>query len=118
MEFPPEIMDIIREYYQPCFKYGILYKRILQLSRFREWPKLKEVLQSNPNAIMSFLLEYEQTQIQWLKFAFRPPTLYTNKYEDQRYNNKLAIRDKNYRMLVQALNETLATYLKSPGVWV
>ena len=128
MEFPPEIMDIIREYYQPCFKYGILYKRILQLSRFREWPKLKEVLQSNPNAIMSFLLEYEQTQIQWLKFAFRPPTLYTNKYEDQRYNNKLAIRDKNYRMLVQALNETLATYLNSPstlatylnspGVWV
>jgi hypothetical protein len=103
MWFPPEILAIIREYYQPCFKYGILYKRILKLSRFREWPKLKEVLQSNPNKIMPFLLEYEKAQVEWLKVAFRQP--YTNKYEDEWYNCKLSIRDRTYRTFVQALND-------------
>jgi hypothetical protein len=97
MEFPPEILAIIREYYQPCFKYGILYKRFLELSKFREWTKLKELLQSNPNAILSFLLEYEEAQIEWLKVACRPGW----------YEDKLSIRNKRnkaFRMLALKIN--------------
>lgn len=108
MEFPPEILAIIREYYQPCFKYGILYKRILELSKFGEWSKLKEVLQSNPNAILSFLLEYEKAQMEWLKVCRRPPSLYTNTYgdytPDQWFNIKLSIRNRALKMLALKIN--------------
>ena len=108
MEFPPEILAIIREYYQPCFKYGILYKRILELSKFGEWSKLKEVLQSNPNAILSFNLEYENAQMEWLTVCRRPPSLYTNTYgdytPDQWLNIKLSIRNRALKMLALKIN--------------
>ena len=59
MEFPPEIVSIIRQYSLPCFKYFREYKRILCLKGLSEWPALREMLQKNPGAVLPAMLSFE-----------------------------------------------------------
>jgi hypothetical protein len=67
MEFPPEIIRLIREYSQPCFKHFREYNRILWLRAMSDWPDLKNALQERPDEILPYLLSYETAQLEWLQ---------------------------------------------------
>lgn len=53
MEFPPEIVSIIREYSLPHFRRE--YKRILCLKGLSEWPALRVGLQKDPRVLPALL---------------------------------------------------------------
>ena len=74
MEFPPEILEIIRAYSRPYYKYYRQYKRILRLCKLRVWPPLREALQTKPRVLIA-LRRYEKTQIAWLKMCQKYPQL-------------------------------------------
>ena len=74
MEFPPEILEIIRAYSRPYFKYFREYNRILRLCKLRVWPPLREALQTKPR-VLAALRRYEKTQIAWLKMCKKYPQL-------------------------------------------
>ena len=59
MEFPPEIVALIREYYQPCFKYFREYKRVLRTKYLSEWIALREILLKRPVAVIPAMLKFE-----------------------------------------------------------
>ena len=85
MEFPPEILAIIREFYQPYFKYFREYKRVLRLAGLASWPLLKDNLLSQGDQIISFLLVYEKALIEWNKVSTRTLTHYKHYFwGDQR----------------------------------
>jgi hypothetical protein len=60
MEFPPEIVAIIREYSLPRFKYFREYKRILRMRYLSEWMALYEVLMKRPEDVIPIMLEFEE----------------------------------------------------------
>lgn len=64
MEFPPEIVAIIREYSMPRFKYFREYERVMRLSGIVRWPLLKTAL-TKDHAVLPYLLAYEQALIEW-----------------------------------------------------
>lgn len=74
MEFPPEILEIIRAYSRPYYKYYRQYKRILRLCHLRSWPPLREALQTKPR-VLPALHRYEKKQIAWLKMCQKYPQL-------------------------------------------
>ena len=76
MEFPPEILAIIREFYQPCFKYFREYKRVLRQARLASWPLLKDALLIHGDKMVSYVLAYEKALIDWNKVSRRAPTPY------------------------------------------
>jgi hypothetical protein len=87
MEFPPEILEIIRQYYQPCFKYFREYKRILRLCKLRVWPPLRDALQTKPRVLIA-LRRYEKTQIAWLKMCKKYPQLEMRQKQYAVLNNR------------------------------
>ncbi len=60
MEFPNEIVAIIREYSMPRFKYFREYKRVMRLSGLVRWPLLKKALLASGDAVIPYLLAYEK----------------------------------------------------------
>jgi hypothetical protein len=109
MEFPPEIVAIIREYSRPYFKYFREYKRVLRQAGLANWPLLKDNLLSNGDKIVSYVLAYEKALIDWNKVATRAPTPYKHYFwGDQRltldelYNTRHRART---RMLSALLGE-------------
>jgi len=44
MEFPPEILQIIRDFSRPVFQHYVIYWKILRVFKFNQWPQLKEAL--------------------------------------------------------------------------
>lgn len=62
MEFPPEIVAIIREYSLPSFKHFREYNRLARI--VGPLPLLKEKLQKDPAFIVHFL-EYEEALLGW-----------------------------------------------------
>ena len=67
MEFPPEIVAIIREYSRPYFKYYREYKLMLKLCAFREWKELRHALQKSPILVMPSMIEHKPAQTAWLQ---------------------------------------------------
>ena len=112
MELPPELVQLIREYSQPCFKYFREYNRIMRLTTMDEWKELKKALRERPEQVLPHLLSYEKAQIEWLKVAGRPPTLYAKKYwfcgykftPEQWYTCKLMIRTREWTEFTKAVN--------------
>ena len=85
MEFPPEILAIIRAFYQPCFKYFREYKRVLRQAGLASWPLLKDALSKHGDKILSYALAYEKALIDWNKVSARVPTPYKHYFwGDQR----------------------------------
>jgi len=74
MEFPPEILEIIRAYSRPYYKYYREYKRILRLCKLRTWYPLRDALQTKPRVLIA-LGRYEKTQIAWRKMCKKYPQL-------------------------------------------
>jgi hypothetical protein len=64
MEFPPEIVAIIREYSLPRFKYFREYKRVMLLSGIVRWPLLKDSLLRIGDQIYPYLMAYEQALVE------------------------------------------------------
>jgi hypothetical protein len=100
MEFPPEIVALIREYSRPCFKYYREYKRMLKLCAFRDWKDLRIALQKNPVNVMPFLQAYETAQIEWLQIYKAYDVSGT---KPTGYNQKLDMRTKTFRHLVHSI---------------
>jgi hypothetical protein len=90
MEFPPEIVAIIREYSRPCFKYFREYHRVLRLCGKARWPLLKEGL--HRPGILIYVLAYEKALTEWKKASCRP-TLCTHYY----WGDPRLVRDEYYR---------------------
>ena len=44
MEFPPELVSIIRDFSKPLFSYSKEYKEVLAIESVYQWPELKEKL--------------------------------------------------------------------------
>ncbi len=116
MEFPPEIVDLIRRYSEPCFKYFREYKRILRLSGRVSWPLLKEGL-SKDGKVLPRLLAYEKALIEWGKMSCRHATQYTHYFWgdarlsfDELYRSRQRARTKALNDLVSCLVSTV----KSP----
>ena len=72
MEFPPEIVAIIREYSMPSFKYFREYERVMRLSGIVRWPLLKTGL-AKDHTVLPYLLAYEQALIECTLFEIDHP---------------------------------------------
>jgi len=66
MEFPDDVLRLIREYSRPCFKYFREYKSMLRLCAFQEWTALRQALQVNPERVLPSLRAHEKAQTVWL----------------------------------------------------
>jgi hypothetical protein len=62
MEFPPEILAIIREYSKPAFKYYREYNRALKLIHLENWLTLRERLNEE---ILPVLIAYLDAREAW-----------------------------------------------------
>ena len=55
MEFPKDVLGVIRAFYQPCFREFRLFNRAKKVLNKQwhdvDWPKLKEALQTDASAI-------------------------------------------------------------------
>ena len=110
MEFPPEILDLIRQYYQPCFKYFREYKRVLRAAGLASWPLLKDALHGDK--ILSYALAYEKALIEWNKVSRRAPTPYKHYFwGDQRLVLDMYFKTKRdaKRKSLSALMDVLQT---------
>jgi len=58
MELPEDVLMIVRAYAKPRFTYFREYNEITKLLG-REWPVLKEKLQTDPEPILSAVLDYQ-----------------------------------------------------------
>jgi hypothetical protein len=95
MEFPPEILSIIREYSRPCFKYFREYKRVLQVKCVSEWPALRAAL-NNPGVVEA-VLAYETASHEFSNLSFfdeeiDPDTWY-------RYDQKIGFYQKRNHLV-------------------
>jgi hypothetical protein len=55
MEFPEEILEIIRAYSRPLFQYYMEYRRMLKAVGLKAWPTLKKALEEYPSKIIPFI---------------------------------------------------------------
>jgi len=102
MEFPPEIVDLIRQYYQPYFKYFREYKRILRQAGLASWPLLKDALHGDK--ILSYVLAYEKALIEWNKVSRRAPTPYKHYF----WGDRRLVLDELYKTRRNAKMKTLS----------
>ena len=71
MEFPPEILAIIRAFYQPRFKYFREYKRLLRLNHLSEWTALREMLCRSPEEVLPVMLSFERAMKEFAPVRLR-----------------------------------------------
>jgi hypothetical protein len=102
MEFPPEIVDLIREYSRPCFKYFREYKRVMRLAGLVQWPLLKDNLLSQGDKIVSYVLAYERALIDWNKVS-RDPYKLDQLTLDELYKTRRRARTKTLTVLVDEM---------------
>ena len=62
MEFPPEILAIIREYSRPAFKYYREYNLALKIVHLDQWITLREMLNEE---ILPALMAYLNAREEW-----------------------------------------------------
>jgi hypothetical protein len=67
MELPDDILELIRKFSRPRFKYFREYKSMLKLCAFQEWTALRHALQTKPEKVLPSILAHEKAQIVWLQ---------------------------------------------------
>jgi len=72
MEFPPEILDLIREYAKPWFRYHREYKSTMNLLHLQRWVTLRHM----NDEIRDALMDWHEARETWLTALNR--TIYPN----------------------------------------
>jgi hypothetical protein len=97
MEFPDVIVEIIRAFSRPRFKYFREYNRYVELKY--EWPALRTMLQTNPDPVLRLLTIFERVFLELVpakeafeRFTFKMPFELYKKLERDYY-------DKRYKLI-------------------
>ena len=77
MEFPDDVLEIVRAYSKPCFIYFREYNRTMQIMGVKSLPKLKECLETDPERILPALHVYDVANLVFEET--RQQFLYSNK---------------------------------------
>ena len=101
MELPDDVLQLIREYSRPRFKYFREYKSALRLCAFQEWKSLLHALQMNPEKVLSCIQEHEKTQTIWLQ-AYHEVLDHEEKIRSGYYRKQDA-RARTFRELVKCI---------------
>jgi hypothetical protein len=91
MEFPDDVLLLIREFSRPCFKYFREYNRELACNCRRSWVELKECLQHRPEWVIPAMLKHDTLFQEWTLLQMEY-NLWFQEYLDYGY------RDKENRM--------------------
>ena len=67
MELPDDVLELIRAYTRPRFKYFHEYNRMLKLCGFQEWTALRHALQTRPETVLQAIRVHEKAQTVWLQ---------------------------------------------------
>lgn len=119
MELPEDVLTIVRAYAKPRFTYFREYNGITKLLG-REWPALKEKLQTEPEPILPALLSYQSALSSQIKFKQEIEILkiipsWHQSWELQRqYHNMGFYRRRDAEDRFWALNRLLHTHLIHP----
>jgi len=65
MEFPDDVLRLIRDYSRPCFKYFREYNRTLHIMGIKSLPKLKTCLLVTPERILPALQTYAAAHLEF-----------------------------------------------------
>ena len=101
MELPDDVLQIIREYSCPCFKYFREYKSMLRLCGFKQWHALRQALQVNPERVLPSLRAHEKAQTSWIH-AYHEIVERGRKF-CQEYYGKQDARAITYSALVKSI---------------
>lgn len=67
MELPDDVLQQIRAYSRPRFKYFREYNSMLRLCGFHEWTALRHALHVKPESVLPTLRAHERAQTIWLQ---------------------------------------------------
>ena len=98
MELPDDVVQLIREYSRPRFKYFREYNSMLRLCGVKEWRALRDALEVNPSSILPSIRAHEKAQTTWLQ-AYHEELDQEEKIRRGYYGKKDA-RAKTFRDLV------------------
>ncbi len=114
MEFPPEILAIIRKYSEPRFKHFREYNRIVQF-KSRTWPALRFMLETDPESVLPLMKEYEQAVLAFLvsRRAFHQ----RNSMEWERYIELVEDYHQKRLSLLTADRKLQGAVQAAPGAW-
>lgn len=106
MELPDDVMRLIREFSNPCFKYFREYNRTLQIMGLKSLPKLKACLETDPERILPSLhvyddahLEFENTLQQFL-YSNKKSIDYSKQMDVFRLRHDLCEAQRNILRLI------------------
>jgi len=111
MEFPDDVLQLIREYAKPWFTHYQLYKHVLALMGRTSFPELRTCLVYHPERILPVLDDFIQAHADSVaaRHAYIPPhstiVVYRNQmdyYMSRRYLN--ASHDKVVRESIRLAN--------------
>ena len=66
MELPDDVLQHIREYAKPWFKYHKRYKDTLRMMELHSFPQLRRCLQYNPHILLPTLGRFEKAYVEYL----------------------------------------------------
>jgi len=101
MELPDDVLQLIREYSRPRFKYFREYKNALRLCAFQEWCALRHALQVKPEKVLPTIRAYEKAQLLWLQ-AYHEDLELEEKIR-RGYYEKQHARAKTFQALVKSI---------------
>jgi hypothetical protein len=66
MELPDDVLQLIREYAKPWFKYHKIYKDTLIMMELESYRELRRCLQYNPDILLPTLGRFEKAYVEYL----------------------------------------------------
>ena len=110
MEFPDDVLEMIRAYAKPWFKYHAIYKLILVNTGLYSFPELRNCLHCIPDQILPTLVKYEEIHAEYLvaldNFVRDEPWDYSKQMEYYSKRRLLFNCQRKVNRLVQLLCHT------------
>ena len=106
MELPDDVLQLVREYAKPLFKYRTLYKRVLVMMGRKSCPELKRCLQYRPEHILPVLVAFEKAYAE----AFIARELFIPSNSDRVfYSNQMEYyaKRRNFHLVAEGLHRIL-----------
>jgi hypothetical protein len=66
MELPDDVLQLVRAYAKPWFKYHKIYKRTLKILGLESCRELRRCLQYNPDILLPTLVQLEKAYVEYL----------------------------------------------------